>query len=299
MPDSAPTVLITGASRGIGLATALAFARAGWQVAATMRDPERAPELAGVAAAEKLPIHISAIDVDDDASVAEGIRRIMKEVGRIDVLVNNAGIERNGSVEQIPLAEFRAVMETNYFGPVRCIQAVLPAMRERGSGCIINVSSVAGRIALAPLGPYCASKFALEAMSEALAQEVKHFNIRVAIVEPGIVDTAMAREIGTAQARSIYPHQRRNAALFAAVLTQPVPSSLVADAILDIARGNSSQLRYSVGPDAEPFLAWRRGMTDEQWVEHGGLTDDAWYDRVKADFGIDLRGTQPTTASAH
>ncbi len=291
MPDTPPTVLITGASRGIGFATALAFARAGCPVAATMRDPARAPELARVAAAEKLPIRVSAIDVDDDASVTDGIARIVRETGRIDVLVNNAGIERSGSVEELPLADFRAVMETNYFGAVRCIHAVLPAMRERRGGCIINVSSVAGRISVAPLGPYCASKFALEAISEALAQEVKRFNVRVAIVEPGIIDTGMAHEIATAHAAALYPHQRRNAALFAAVLTQPVPPSVVADRIVEIALGDSEQLRHTVGPDAEPFLAWRAGMTDEQWVEHGALSDDAWYDSVKADFGIDLRVT--------
>ncbi|MBA2626830.1 MAG: SDR family oxidoreductase [Gemmatimonadales bacterium] len=286
-----PNVLITGSSRGIGYATALAFARAGYQVAATMRDPARAPELARAAAAEKLPIRVSAMDVDDDASVSGGVARIVGEIGPIDVLVNNAGIERNGSVEELPLAEFKAVMETNYFGAVRCIQAVLPAMRERRSGCIINVSSVAGRIAIAPLGSYSASKFALEAISEALAQEVKRFGICVAIVEPGIIDTAMAHEIATPPPPALYPNQRRNAALFAAVLTQPVPPSIVAEKIVEIAGGDSTQLRHPVGPDAAPFLGWRNAMTDEQWVDYGSLDDGAWYERIRNDFGIDLRET--------
>ena len=289
MPPAAPTVLVTGSSRGIGFATALAFARAGYQVAATMRDPVRAPELARAAAAEQLPIRVSAMDVDDDASVATGVARIIAELGTIDVLVNNAGIERTGSVEELSLAEARAVMETNYFGALRCIQAVLPAMRQRRSGCIVNVASVAGRIAISPLGAYCASKFALEALSEALAQEVKGLNIRVAIVEPGIIDTPMAHGIATAQPASAYPHQRRNAGLFAAVLQQPVPPSLVADKILEIAAGDGWQLRHPVGPDAAPFLGWRAGMTDEQWADYGALGDDAWYDRVKLDFGVDAR----------
>ena len=129
-------------------------------------------------------------------------------MGPIDVLVNNAGIDRSGSVEELPLADFRAVMETNYFGVIRCIQAVLPAMRQRRSGCIINVSSVAGHISSAPLAPYSASKFALEALSESLAQEVKPFNVRVAIVKPGIIDTPMARHIGVALGASPYPQQR-------------------------------------------------------------------------------------------
>jgi len=159
------SVLITGTSSGIGLATALAFGRAGHKVAATMRNPSRAPELAQIAAREKLPITISAMDVDSDESVREGVGRVLTE-GPLDVLVNNAGIERTGSVEELPLAEFRAVMETNYFGAIRCIQAVLPRMRERRSGCIINVASISGRIANSPFAPYTASKFALEALSE-------------------------------------------------------------------------------------------------------------------------------------
>src|SRR2546423_1635524 len=173
------SVLITGTSSGIGMATALAFGRAGHTVAATMRIPHRAPELRRIATQEKLPITISAMDVDSDTSVKEGVGRVVKQGGPVDVLVNNAGIERTGSVEEVSLAEFRAVMETNYFGAIRCIQAVLPAMRGRRSGCIINVASVAGRIGNSPMAPYTASKFALDALSESLAHEVKQFNVRV------------------------------------------------------------------------------------------------------------------------
>ena len=283
------TVLITGTSTGIGLATALAFGRAGHTVAATMRNPQRAPELATVAAREKLPITVSTMDVDSDGSVTDAIGRIVREMGPIDVLVNNAGIERTGSVEELPLAEFRAVMETNYFGVIRCIQAVLPAMRQRRSGCIINVASVAGHIASSPQAPYTASKFALEALSEALAQEAKPFNVRVAIVEPGIIDTPMARHIGVTQVRSPYPQQQRFAALFRTVLKSPVPPALVADKMLEIFTSNTWQLRHPVGPDAVPFLGWRTSMTVEEWVTWGALDDDAWYARVQADFGLDAR----------
>src|SRR6266567_8056198 len=283
------SVLITGTSSGIGMATALAFGRAGHTVAATMRNPDRAPELARIAMQEKLPITISAMDVDSDASVTEGIGRIVKAGGPVGVLVNNAGIERTGSVEELSLAEFRAVMETNYFGAIRCIQAVLPAMRARRSGCIINVASVAGRIASSPMAPYTASKFALEALSESLAQEVKPFNVRVAIVEPGIIDTAMSRHVGVAQAFSLYPQQRRVAALFTAALKNPIPPSMVADKIVEIAESGTWQLRHLVGPDAIPFVGWRQSMTDEQWIDLGAMEDDDWYDRIEADFGIDAR----------
>jgi NAD(P)-dependent dehydrogenase (short-subunit alcohol dehydrogenase family) len=282
-------VLITGSSSGIGFATALAFGRAGHKVAATMRSPNGAPDLANVAARENLAISVFSMDVDSDASVRDGIGRVVKEAGAIDVLVNNAGIERTGSVEEIPLSEFRAVMETNYFGALRCIQAVLPAMRQRRSGCIINVTSVAGRFANSPFAPYTASKFALEALSESLAQEVKPFNIRVAIVEPGIIDTRMSRHVGVAQDLSPYPQQRRTAALFAAALKNPTPPSVVAEKVLEIAVSNTWQLRHLVGPDAAPFVGWRQSMSDEQWVDLGALDDNAWYDRVKADFGIDAR----------
>ncbi len=148
-----PSVLITGTSKGIGLETALTFARAGYKVHATMRNPAQSPELAQTAAREKLSLNVSAMDVDSDDSVSSGITQIQKDHGPIDVLVNNAGIDRVGVVEEVPLAEFREAMETNYFGAIRCIQAVVPQMRQRRSGCIINVTSVAGRIANPPMAP--------------------------------------------------------------------------------------------------------------------------------------------------
>ena len=208
------SVLITGTSKGIGLEAALAFGRAGHKVHATMRNPTQSPALAETAAREKLPIAVSTMDVDSDESVTRAIAAIQKDHGPIDVLVNNAGVERAGSVEELSLTDFRAVMETNYFGAIRCIQALVPHMRQRRSGCIINVSSVAGRIASAPLAPYMASKWALEALSEALAGEMKTFNVRVAIVEPGIIDTAMARRIGDQPDDSPYRQGSRFASLF-------------------------------------------------------------------------------------
>ena len=151
------TVLITGTSKGIGYESALAFARAGHQVFATMRNPASAPALAEIAAAEKLPITISPMDVDSDSSVATAIAAILQHTP-IDILVNNAGIERVGSVEELPLSDARAIMETNYFGVIRCLQALAPSMRLRGSGAIINVSSIPARISCGPLSHYAASK---------------------------------------------------------------------------------------------------------------------------------------------
>jgi NAD(P)-dependent dehydrogenase (short-subunit alcohol dehydrogenase family) len=283
------SVLITGTSAGLGFATALTVARAGHTVYATMRNPARSPELAETAAKEGLPIHISTMDVDSDSSVKAGMEAIYREAKHLDVLVNNAGLGESGSVEELPLAMMRAVMETNYFGALRCIQAVVPDMRQRKSGCIINISSLAGRIANSPSGCYAASKFALEAISEALAQEMISFNVRVAIVEPGIIDTAMARRIKEPTGPEVYPQQRRFAHLFAASLKNPAEPSVVAKKVLEIIDSGTLQLRHPVGPDSEPLLAWRRSMTDEEWVALFGASDDVWYARLERDFGMEIR----------
>ncbi len=282
-------ILVTGASRGIGLATSLSLGRAGHNVYATMRNPNRAPELGEVASAESLPITVLAMDVDSDESVCETVGQIIAQNGPLDALVNNAGIERRGSVEELDLGEFKAVMETNYFGAIRCMQAVLPSMRTQGRGCIVNITSVSGRISLAPFGSYAASKFALEAVSEALAQEVKALGIRVAMVQPGITNTDMAKSISRAPDTSLYPHGRRIAGLFTASLETPTGPEVAGELIREIIEGDSWKLRYPVGPDAEPFLSWRAGMTDEEWVDWGAADDDAWYKSVEHDFGLDAR----------
>jgi len=274
------SVLVTGTSKGIGFETALAFARAGHKVHATMRNPAQSPELAEIAAREKLPILVSTMDVDSDDSVSQGIAAILKDHGPIDVLVNNAGIERAGSVEELPLAEFRAAMETNYFGALRCIQALVPSMRQRRSGCIINVTSVAGRLASPPLAPYTASKWALEALSEALAGEMKTFNVHVAIVEPGIIDTAMAQRIAGPSNGSLYPQRARFATMFTDALQDPIPPSVVAQKIVEIAESGTWQLRHPASHDAVPLLQWRSGMTDEEWVDLHASDDETYFRRL-------------------
>ena len=228
-------------------------------------------------------------DVDSDDSVKQAFSQILAK-GPVDVLVNNAGVERTGPIEETPLVDFRTCMETNYFGAIRCIQAVMRPMRERGSGAIINVTSVAGKISVSPMAPYGASKFALEALSEVLAQELRAFGVRVAILEPGIIDTRMARNIEGMEGSKVYPQVRRLAALFegtmAAGAGQP---QVVAQKVREIVESGTWQLRHPVGPDAEPFLGWRGSMNDEKWIHWSAQSDADWLKAVKADFGMDLK----------
>ncbi len=239
--------LVTGTSSGIGLATAVTLARGGHKVIATMRDLTAATELQKVISGEQLPIILEALDVDDDNSVDRAVSKILSEHGRIDVLVNNAGVGGSGSVEELSLSGFREVMETNFFGGLRCIKAVIPGMRESRHGCIVNVTSISGRMALAPQAAYSASKFAFEALSECLAQEMKAFNVRVAIIEPGVIATPIFSKAKPMPANSSYPHARRQRALFAASLAKPTSPYVVGEKIREIVDGDSWQLRYPVG----------------------------------------------------
>jgi NAD(P)-dependent dehydrogenase (short-subunit alcohol dehydrogenase family) len=282
-------IFITGSSTGIGLATAVAFGRAGHDVYATMRNPDRAPELASIAAKERLPIKVLPMDVDNDASVGKAVAGVLADSGRIDVLVNNAGIAVTGPVEELPLAEFRRVMETNYFGALRCIQAVVRGMRERRDGHIINVSSIQGRISIPSYAAYAASKWALEAASEALAQEAKSFGIKVSIVEPGMIATPVWDKRREVPANTRYRQERRIHALVNALLKQPVTPFVVADKIVEIVQSKTWKLRHTVGPDAEPTLQYRASMTDEQWVDLQSVeSDQEWLAIVKRDFGVDV-----------
>lgn len=275
---------VTGTSTGIGTATAVSLARAGHTVYAGMRNPQRHGELHEAIARETLGIRIVAHDVDSDA----GARDAIEAAGPLDVLVNNAGIGTMGPVEETPLSGFRSTMETNFFGALRCIQAVLPGMRERASGCIVNVTSVAGRIAMAPQAPYAASKWALEALSECLAQEVKGFGIRVALVEPGVIATPIFGKIEPDPEGTRYPHKRRMNELFRASLEKPVSPFVVGDLIRDIVDSGTWRLRHPVGPDAAGFIQWRASFTDEQWTEWGAMTNDEWVAYVRGNFGLNV-----------
>ena len=291
--------LITGCSTGIGFATTVTMARAGYEVIAAMRNPEGAPELAELATAQKLPVSVVRLDVDSDESVRRAIEEAFATRGRIDVLVNNAGIGGAGPVEDVEIGVFRKVMETNFFGALRCTQAVLPAMRKQRSGHIVNISSIAGRIALAPQAAYAASKWALEAMSEVLAQEVRPFGIRVALIEPGFIATPIFGKVERREWSTYYPQTRRGLALLKASLQNqnPTPASVVGDRIVEIVNHADTTLRHLVGSDATGFLNWRSSMTDEQWIEWWGVeSEEEWVGNVKRVMGIDVSSNESTSS---
>jgi NAD(P)-dependent dehydrogenase (short-subunit alcohol dehydrogenase family) len=186
------TWLITGTSSGFGLAIARAALAAGDQVVATARRPETLDALVAQA-----PDRVAAVrlDVTRPAEIAAAVGAAVERFGRIDVLVNNAGHGTVGAVEELDIDELTTLHETMFVGPVRLTQAVLPGMRERGSGAIVQISSMGGQLAPAGFGAYCSAKFALEAISEALAAEVGPLGVRVVIVEPG----AFRTEFGAAR----------------------------------------------------------------------------------------------------
>ena len=177
------TVLITGCSSGIGRAAALAFLDEEWEVYATARNP------ADIETLGDRGCDISTLDVTDQADIDRVVSRIVDEHGRIDCLVNNAGYGQFGPIEDVPTDKVHEQFDVNVYGPHRLTRAVLPHMREQESGTIVNVSSVAGRLSFPGGGVYCGSKFALEAMSDALRAEVQTMGIDVVLVEPGPVDT--------------------------------------------------------------------------------------------------------------
>ncbi len=250
-------VLITGCSTGFGRAAALELTSRGHEVTATARKVEVLDDLD---VAQRL-----ALDVDGPASVEAAVTA----AGSIDALVNNAGFGVIGPVECVPLAEARRGMETNFFGAVRMIQALLPEMRERGSGTIVNVTSLAGRVAPPLDGFYSATKFALEGLSEALHYEVGHFGIRVRLVEPGVFETGFRSNVVRFGVDAPpYDELDRQWSGARDVLLSggdaPGPEA-VAVAIADAVESTEPKLRWPVGADAEMVVAARAVSNDEEF----------------------------------
>jgi NAD(P)-dependent dehydrogenase (short-subunit alcohol dehydrogenase family) len=285
-----PVALITGTSSGIGLASALHFARRGHEVWAGLRNPAVAGELTQAAERERLPVRPVTLDVDHAGSVERGVAEVLGQAGRIDVLVNNAGIGGGGPIEDVPVDWAKGLFETNYFGAMRMIRAVLPGMRERRSGAIVNVSSIAGRVAIAGHGHYSAVKHALEAASEALAQEVLAFGIRVAIVEPGVVATPIftkARRFAD-PASPYVDHLRRLLLFYQMQMKTPSQPEDVAAAIYEAVTTPEPRLRWLVGEDARRWDAGRRRLSDEEYVAGARpMPDQEYLDQLRRRFGFE------------
>lgn len=262
--------LITGTSSGIGLATAVHLAGRGHRVYASMRDLARSDGLREAAVAEGVEVELVELDVDEEDSVRRAVDGVLEREGHVDVLVNNAGIAPFNPIERASEDEVKGVFETNLFGALRLIRAVLPSMRERRAGTIVNVSSVAGRVAAPCMGVYSASKFALEAASESLAREVHPHGVRVVIIEPGIIPTPIIdKAVGNLSSDENAPYatvERRTRVMFEQGKEAGGDPRHVAEAIEEALADEEPRLRYLVGADADVFMAGRLGMSDEEWI---------------------------------
>ena len=278
-----PIALITGANSGIGLETALLFARNGYRVFAGTRRPDTMRDLQSI-----VPVRLH---VDQDDSVCECVSEVLKQAGAIDVLVNNAGIGLAGPVEMVPLDKVRRLFETNFYGAVRMMQAVLPSMRERRRGTVVNVTSVMGHLTWGCHGFYAATKFALVAVSESLAIEARPFGIRVAIIEPGVVLTPIwnKNDPVDVDATPYRLSMRRLFRHFDAQRDRGTTPDAVARAVLEVVREGCTKLRYTVGADAEAGIATRDRMTPGEWAALLSEEDeDAFLARAESEFGVDL-----------
>ncbi|MBO04215.1 MAG: short-chain dehydrogenase/reductase [Chloroflexi bacterium] len=284
--------LVTGASTGIGNSTALHLARNGYHVFATMRNPSAGQELDQIAKDEKLSLDVLALDVNDEESAQACIDEAVSRSGQIDVLVNNAGVGGGGSIEETPLGVTRDVFETNVFGALRMTQLVLPGMREREHGSIVNVTSVAGRVASPSMGAYVGSKFALDAMTEVLAAEVFRFGIRVALIEPGVVLTPIFTKRDDRQAPpEDSPYKEfadRIGHHFATKLQNPAMPEDVAEVILSALTTTEPKLRYLVGTDAISLMDARDNVSDEEWIAMGRRMSLEEFAAAQEALGVDL-----------
>jgi NAD(P)-dependent dehydrogenase (short-subunit alcohol dehydrogenase family) len=268
---SSKAVLITGCSSGIGRATAERLAAGDWTVYATARRPAELEDLRAKGC------RTLALDVEDEASMQAAVLEVEQAEGAVDVLINNAGYSQSGAVESVPIDRVRKQFETNVFGLVRLTQMVLPGMRRQGSGRIVNLSSMGGRLTFPGGGFYHATKYAVEAISDALRFEVKGFGIDVVLIEPGLIVTRFgeaavgALEAGSDGADGAYADFNRAVAeATAGAYEGPLsrlggPPEAVAKAIERAISARRPRPRYTVTPSAKLALAQRRLVSDRMW----------------------------------
>jgi len=273
--------VVTGSSSGIGFETSLLLARKGFYTYATMRNLNKSQKINDIAEKENLPLKVLQLDVTDDKSVKVAINQIRDESSRIDVLVNNAGYDVMGAVEDLSIDEFKSQFETNFFGVIRVTKEVIPIMRNQGSGNIINISSVGGRIGIPLNTAYISSKFALEGLSESMRYELDQFGIDVILIEPGVVKTnffenADVVNINTTNNNKTSLYSQLTQKLFEGfepMLKSDSSSSLpsdVAEVIYQTIESSNRQVRYLVGKDANSIIKTRQNLSDkefENWIK--------------------------------
>ena len=290
--ESIGVAVVTGANSGIGRATAIHLATKGYDVHGTVRSVTKADKLNAMAAEQGVSVRLVEADIASDDSVREGFAEILaRSGGRIDVLVNNAGVGGNAVAEECPPSMYLDVMNVNLCGAVRCLQAVLPQMRERGGGCVVNITSVVGRFAALGQSPYVTSKWAFEGLSEGLAQELAPFGIRVAIIEPGVTKSAIfAKNVDAPNQTGAYDaHYRRLFQMYAAGMANATDPFEVAALIHHAITTDQPQLRYPCSWGGSALLEGRAAMTDAEWISLNTAVDDADYAAsFLAKFHVDI-----------
>ena len=288
---AAPVTVVTGANSGIGRATALHLAERGHVVFGTVRSTARAGKLLDAAEERGVGVELVELDIADDRSVRDGFAEVFGRAGHVDHLVNNAGVGGNATVEEMTSDRLLDVVNIDVMGAVRCAQAVLPQMRERGSGTIVNVTSVVGRLGAIAQGPYVAAKWALEGLSEQLALEVAAFGIRVAIIEPGITKSSIFGKNTDApnETGAYEEHYARMLQMYAAGYLHASDASDVAEIIHHAIHTDEPKLRYPVSWGGVGITSGRAAMTDEEWVAMGTIESrDDYIAEFRRRFGIDI-----------
>jgi NAD(P)-dependent dehydrogenase (short-subunit alcohol dehydrogenase family) len=292
MTTSTPQVaVVTGANSGIGRATALHLAQQGYRVFGTVRSLDKASKLQARAKELGVTVELIEMDVADDASVQRGFADIFRATDHIDVLVNNAGIGGNGVVEESTSQMYHDAFNVNVVGAIRCTQQVLPNMRERKNGAIVNITSVVGKFAAIAQAPYVASKWAFEGVSEELAQEVAPFGIRVVIIEPGVTKSSIfAKNIDAPNQSGAYDaHYRRMFAFYAAGITNATPAEEVGALIHHAITTDTPQLRYACSWAGPEIVAGRAKQSDTEWVAMAASENDSdYFDAFKTAYGVGL-----------
>ena len=264
--------IITGSSSGIGFETSLALAREGYFTYATMRNTAKSDKIKEIAQKENLKISILELDVDDENSAKAAIAQILDQKQRIDVLVNNAGWGLWGCVEDVSVDEFKEQFETNFFSIIRLIQEVAPTMRKQGSGTIVNVSSVVGRIGFPASPAYISSKFALEGLSESLRFEFAPFGIDVIIIEPGVIKTDFMKNMKMAKKSeldTVYKDITTKVVSGVKMMAEMgTPPKEVANTIVKAIKDKKPLPRYIVGNDALMFLEAKKSKTDIEFENY-------------------------------